>query len=198
MSQYMIKGSMASAGQRRFGRPRVAWRRPAALAALMLVAATLTACGGDGTGDAETGDASKEAAPAASTAAAETGSSGSAYGSGRECPAESVVSEAMGQPMVADPSTPATAGFFCPYTSPDAALTLSVTFTNMNMTRYPEPAQEQVAGVGEAALWSESGDELVVWTGRDSLIVSILAGPSLDSKAAAVALAGAVLAHGGP
>jgi hypothetical protein len=37
----------------------------------------------------------------------------------------------------------------------------------------------------------------VVWTGADSLIISILAGPSLDSKAAAVDLAKAVLEQGG-
>jgi hypothetical protein len=178
-------------------RLRAAGQRRAAVAVLALAIATLAACGRDDSGDAGKGDVSQEAAPAASSAEAEDGGSESAYGSGRECPSDSVVSKAIGQPMVPDPNTPATAGFFCPYTSPDAALTVSVTFTNMNMTSYPDPAQESVAGVGEAALWTGASDELVVWTGADSLIISILAGPSLDSKAAAVALAMAVLEQGG-
>lgn len=198
MSPGKINGAAVSVGQCRFVRLRAAGWRTATLAVLALAIAALAACGGNDSGDAGKGDVSNAAAPVASSAKAEAGSSESAYGSGRECPAESVVSDAIGQPMVADPNTPATAGFFCPYTSPDAALTVSVTFTNMNMTSFPDPAQEPVSGIGQAALWSgPATGELVVWTGTDSLIISILAGSSLDTKGAAVALANAVLTQGG-
>lgn len=172
-----------------------AWETTRCWAAALLLLAALSACGGGGTEEAGQDQDAADAAPAEPSDASAAQSSGSAYGSNRACPEASVVSAAVGQPMVADPNTPATAGFFCPYVSPDVPLAVNVTFTNMDLTSAPEPGQEPVPGIGEVALWSDGfAEELVVWSGRDSLIIGITSGPSMDAKAAAVTLAKSILA----
>ena len=89
---------------------------------------------------------------------------------------------------------------FCPYKSSDENVTVSVTFTPMDVTAYPDPSQTEVQGLGQKALWSDGSDELVVWFGNESIIVSVLAfgqGPDFDSLTIASNIAKSVASASG-
>lgn len=69
----------------------------------------------------------------------------------------------------------------------------SLTFTNQNIAVPDGGGGEEVPGVGQAALWSESSG-LSVWTGKQGLIVSIIFPPPAgDAKTVAIAIAQHVL-----
>lgn len=130
-------------------------------------------------------------ATAATTAAPNASDLVDASLSDHECPSDASISAAVGRPMAFDSSDVQAKGF-CPYKSADENVTLSVTFTPMDMTAYPEPSQTEVQGLGQKALWNEGSDELVVWFGNGSIIVSVLAfgqGADFDSLAVATNVA---------
>lgn len=109
------------------------------------------------------------------------------------CPSQAIISQAAGQQMVlaANPSEGV-----CQYVFADGSggLTVNVGFNRTNLTTNPPPTREQLAGLGQAALWG--GGELVVWNGTYSLVVTVLAqgqGPEFDDRALAIDIATAIL-----
>jgi len=184
------------------------------LVALVAAMATLTACGGDDSdssgddGGTENAD-ERLAAPTVTDAATddtegsndaeESADSEDVDANGADsCPSESSVSDAVGRPMVFDGGAPVQASGFCPYTDSTGDVSISVTFTNLNMTSERYPEQEDIDGVGEAALWTEGSGELVAWTGEDSVIVSIIVfgGQDIDERAVAIAVAQTAISGG--
>jgi hypothetical protein len=111
-----------------------------------------------------------------------------------------LVSAAIGVDMVVEPNPPRSADGFCPYTVGDdsGSLTADITFTGLDLTQDPGPG-ETVDEVGERAFWSMIG-ELTVWTGHESILVSIqVLGPGhddIDERTASIALARAVIGVG--
>ena len=185
---------------------------------LIVLTAVLAACGSDGgkatsapTTHAEVtaapqGSASPQATtaqpettpPAVSVAATESPSGGTSLPglvekslSDHPCPTDASMSTAVGVPVAFDSSDVQAKGF-CPYKSADENITVSVTFTPMDLTAYPDPNQTDVPGLGQKALWNDGSDELVVWFGNGSIIVSVLAfgqGPNFDTLTIATNIA---------
>jgi hypothetical protein len=142
-----------------------------------------------------------ETTPAASAAATDNGSAGTSLPgivekslADHDCPTDESMSAAVGVPVAFDSSDVQAKGF-CPYKSADENITVSVTFTPMDMTAYPDSNQTDVPGIGQKALWNEGSDEMVVWFGNGSIIVSVLAfgqGPDFDAKTIATNIAKSV------
>jgi hypothetical protein len=116
-----------------------------------------------------------QAAAASTSEAASTAvpQSAPAAGANQQCPTDEAISSAAGVPMHFDNGDVQAAGF-CPYKSDDENINVSVTFTPMNMTSFQDATQTEVPGLGQKALWADGSDELVVWLGNGSIIVSVL------------------------
>jgi hypothetical protein len=123
------------------------------------------------------------------------------------CPSAAVVSAAYGAEVAlveASGGTGANGLVFCPYAevlapqatdafgTPAIPNEFSITFTNLNVLDGGDVTGEEIPGLGEQAIWSES-EELNIWTGSRSVIVSGSFAADADSRAIAIAIAKSVL-----
>ena len=143
------------------------------------------------------------AADAADTPASGTGVASGANGT--ECPEDAVIAGAYGGEVDLDENgstTGAVGIIYCQYDQvlapgttdptygePAYKDTFSITFSAFD-TATGDNGEEAVDGVGERAFWG--GNQLTVWTGDRSIIVSVIDPPN-DPKATAIALAQAAM-----
>jgi hypothetical protein len=164
-------------------------RRAAALLVAAMAVGAVAGCGGDD--DTASADAADTTTRAPGDGAASPTTSGARDpAAARACPDAAPIGDAVGTPMVVDEHAPVRAQGFCSYvaaTNPDS-LAVTLTFTPLDITR--DAGGEAVDGVGQAARWSSTTDELSVWTGDEGLIVMVSpSGIDLDRRQAAVDLA---------
>jgi hypothetical protein len=182
---------------------------------LLLAGSVLAACGDDDSDEASTSQPSSGSATtvspatAADEAAADNADAPDGAGAGvTECPDASELAPLYGAELELDEAAAMTGAIglvFCPYLevlAPGATNAFggeeipdefSLTFTDQNIV-VPGGGEEEVSGVGEAALWSEVTG-LSVWTGEQGLIVSLVFPPPAgDAKTVSIAIAEHVLA----
>ena len=147
---------------------RHAMRTVLVIAVVVLAAA----CGGDDGDDAAPGTSDTSAEPdetTTSAASADDAPSDAAV----DCPEVADVTAAIGRDMAVDAgTTPPGATALCPYKSADGEITASYLFADTDVTA--DASGEPLDGIGESAFWEEDNSELWVWTGDQSIVVSVL------------------------